>query len=288
MREDILHNFFVIGFLFATLGIIITLIAQKLRFFRFKDLPRPALRIKYPLLGFIGYLLVFFIVAPLGIHFISSTLKEQLQLSPVMLITLLQILAMVSVIIYLILYSFIQEKETLKGIWIHPKRFRFQCLLEDFGLGILTWIIAFPVVVFTSQFAEFITYLITGITGVEQIAIRYLKMASGSPLSLTIVLFVIMIAAPIIEEFVFRGLLFSYFKKNLGFNRALLLSSLIFSLFHFSPSQGVTNFALLSSLFVLSLYLGFLYERQASLIAPIALHMTFNSISVIRILLFSS
>ena len=146
----------------------------------------------------------------------------------------------------------------------------------------------FFVVVFTSQFAEFITYLITGITGVEQIAIRYLKMASGSPLSLTIVLFVIMIAAPIIEEFVFRGLLFSYFKKNLGFNRALLLSSLIFSLFHFSPSQGATNFALLSSLFVLSLYLGFLYARQASLIAPIALHMTFNSISVIRILLFSS
>jgi uncharacterized protein len=223
MRDDVLHNFFVMGLLFASLGIIITLIAQKLHFFRFKDLPRSSFKIKYSIWGFIGYLCVFFIAAPLIIRLLDPLLKEKVQFSPVILMTLLQTFAMVSVVTYLILFSFIQEKEALKRIWIHPKRFRFQCLLEDFGLGILTWIIAFPAVAFVSQFVEFITYLFTGTTGIDQIAIRYLKMASESPYALVIVLFAMIIAAPVIEEFIFRGLLFSYFKQKFGFNRALLL-----------------------------------------------------------------
>ncbi|MBI3211827.1 MAG: CPBP family intramembrane metalloprotease [Simkania negevensis] len=55
------------------------------------------------------------------------------------------------------------------------------------------------------------------------------------------------------------------------------------TLFHLSSSQGVGNI----SLFIFALYLGFLYEKQCSLFASIALHMTFNSISVIRILFYN-
>ena len=288
MREEILHNFFIMGILFAFLGILFSWIAQKYHFFRLKDLPRPPLHMNYPIGGILGYLLVFFLVVPLGMRFLGGVLKELLEHSPIFLMTLMQILALASTVTYLFLFSLMQPKETLQRIWIHPKRFRIKCLFEDFGMGILTWIIAFPVVVFTSQCVEFFTYLLTGVTGIEQVAIRYLKMASESPFLLSVALFAILIAAPMIEEYVFRGLLLSYLKQKLGFKNGLLLSALIFSLFHFSPSQGVSNFALIASLFVLSLYLGFLYERQASLIAPIALHMTFNSISVMRILLFSS
>ena len=35
--------------------------------------------------------------------------------------------------------------------------------------------------------------------------------------------------------------------------------------------------------FILALFLGYLYERQGSLIAPIALHASFNAISVMNI-----
>ncbi|NGX50260.1 MAG: hypothetical protein K1060chlam2_00101 [Chlamydiae bacterium] len=272
----------------AAFVVIVSWIAQKLHFFRIKELPRPVLRIKYPLLGFIGYLLLFFFAAPIGLWLISAPLREYLRDSPALLMTIFQVLSLTISIVYLFLFSSIQDRETIGRIVIHPKRLRLTCLLEDFGLGVATWIVAFPLVALVSFSVEFITYLLTGVIGIEQVAIRFLKMASEAPFLFSIALFSAVIVAPIIEEIVFRGLLLTYLKQKLGFRGALLLSALIFSLFHFSPSQGVSNFPILSSLFVLSLYLGFLYERQSSLIAPIALHMTFNSISVIRIFLFSS
>ena len=63
-----------------------------------------------------------------------------------------------------------------------------------------------------------------------------------------------------------------------------MIASLIFAAFHFSTSQGLNNIELLVSLFVLSCFLGFLYERQESLLASMALHATFNAISILAIL----
>jgi membrane protease YdiL (CAAX protease family) len=70
-------------------------------------------------------------------------------------------------------------------------------------------------------------------------------------------------------------------KKSL----AIVFSSICFSAFHFSFSQGIGNISLLFSLFVFALFLGFIYERQGSLFASISLHMTLNIVSVARILL---
>lgn len=178
-----------------------------------------------------------------------------------------------------------QKREVIGTVWIHPDRARLPCFLKDFGLGLLTWIIAFPVVVAVSQITESIVFILTGYTGLDQLAIRFLNMAKESPYLLVLALFAILIAAPIIEEFVFRGILYTYLRSKMRRKGAILLSALIFAAFHFSLDQGLSNVSLLASLFCLALFLAFLYERQQSLIAPIALHMTFNSISVIRILL---
>jgi len=171
-------------------------------------------------------------------------------------------------------------------IW--KEDFTFLSTLKDFGLGILIWIISFPVVAFVDQIANLVTYLVFGVSHVEQVAVRYVRLAAESPYLLTIAMISTVIAAPILEEWVFRGFMQTYLKSKIGFFKALICTSLIFALFHLSPAQGAGNFTLIFSLFTLALYLGFLYERQKSLIAPIALHMTFNSISVIRIVLFSS
>ena len=103
---------------------------------------------------------------------------------------------------------------------------------------------------------------------------------------LAVALFTILIAAPIIEEFLFRGCLMTYLKRYMPPKGAITLSALCFSLFHFAPSQGFGNISLVASLFVLALFLGFIYERQASLFASIGLHMTFNAVSTFRILFF--
>jgi membrane protease YdiL (CAAX protease family) len=68
--------------------------------------------------------------------------------------------------------------------------------------------------------------------------------------------------------------------------KAIIFSALCFSLFHLAPSQGIGNISLVASLFLFALFLGFIYERQASLFASIGLHMTFNAVSTVRILFF--
>jgi membrane protease YdiL (CAAX protease family) len=130
-------------------------------------------------------------------------------------------------------------------------------------------------------------YLSAGLENYEQVAVRYLKLALSSPSMLMIALFMVLFAAPAIEEFLFRGLLQTCLKRFMPIKWAIALSSLCFAFFHFSPSQGIGNISLIASLFTFALYLGFIYERQASLIASFTLHMTFNTVSTLRILFFS-
>ncbi|MCB1109784.1 MAG: CPBP family intramembrane metalloprotease [Chlamydiia bacterium] len=277
-----------------TLGLFLAIVAAgflwvalSFHFFRLKSLPPLKMSLRYPLVGVVGYLLLFFIIAPISVRLMGNVLQELAHHRPALLMTLLQTVSLCWVIGYLLILWLIQDKETRLALWIHPQRKHLVCVLEDFGLGILTWVLAFPLVGAVSQIIEFLTHVLTGFVPVDQLAVRYLKLAKESPFLLAIALFAILIAAPVIEELVFRGFLYTYLKKRLSLLPALVLSAAIFALFHFSPQQGLSNFSLLVSLFTLALFLGFLYERQRSLFAPIALHMTFNSISVIRILWFN-
>ena len=91
-------------------------------------------------------------------------------------------------------------------------------------------------------------------------------------------------SAPLLEEFLFRGLFQTWIKKHLGVKAAILIASLCFALFHVSVAHGVGNLSLVPSLFVFSCFLGFIYERQKSLFASIVLHTTFNLVSTLRII----
>lgn len=157
---------------------------------------------------------------------------------------------------------------------------------RDFFIGILTWIISFPLVIAIGQLTDLLLYLFAGFESYEQVAVRYLKTALSSPPTLAIALFTILVAAPAIEEFLFRGFLQTYFKRYMPVRWAIVLSSLCFALFHYAPSQGIGNISLVVSLFSFALYLGFIYERQGSLFASLGLHMTFNAVSTFRILFF--
>ena len=76
--------------------------------------------------------------------------------------------------------------------------------------------------------------------------------------------------APVAEEFVFRGLLYPFFKQR-GYPRLALIGvSLAFAVIHFDAATFVP-------LFVLALALTWLYERTDSLWAPITAHALFNA-----------
>lgn len=92
--------------------------------------------------------------------------------------------------------------------------------------------------------------------------------------------FLIVIAAPITEETLFRGLLFGALRSRAPFWLAAGISGVIFGSVHLT-SGDVAVAGLLS---VLGVILAWLYERTGSLGPPIVLHMVNNSIAIIPLL----
>ena len=286
--KDVIIEHLEFAVLFALIGALLTWIAQRCGFFSLSERSPPPY-IHYPIIGILLYLVLFLFGVPFAIKFFTlvySPLRIAFKNHPPLLIATAQVLSIMIITSFIIIYSLFQDKGVMKTIW--KEDFTFLSALKDFGLGALTWVISFPVVACIDQIGNLLTYLIFGAYHVEQVAVRYVRLSAESPYLLAIAMISTVIAAPVLEEWIFRGFMQTYLKSKIGFFKSLFSTSFIFALFHFSPAQGVGNCALILSLFTLALYLGFLYEKRKSLIAPIALHMTFNSISVMRIVLFSS
>ena len=110
----------------------------------------------------------------------------------------------------------------------------------------------------------------------QQDSVRELK-AVGGPLFYEMFWYAGLVF-PIVEELIFRGLLYPLLKKHIGVFWGCVTSSLLFSLIH----DNVLSFALL---FLFSVYLTFLYERNNNLLIPIAGHVFFNVIMLSLILI---
>ncbi len=180
-------------------------------------------------------------------------------------------------------YTFFQKNSFFSKIWkdVSLKN----SYLYDISIGFLTWFVAFPVIVVVNTLCETINSFLFKTEEIDQVAVKFLKNNTSSLPTLFFALALIVIAAPFIEEFLFRGCLQNFLRKIMGVKLSIMLTSLFFSLLHFSFSQQASNFPLLVSLFIFSLYLGFVYEKTRSLSSSIILHMTFNTISAVRIIL---
>jgi membrane protease YdiL (CAAX protease family) len=95
------------------------------------------------------------------------------------------------------------------------------------------------------------------------------------------------VIAPIFEEIIFRGLLQSALQQGQFVNRrwaAIGLSAVIFTSIHL----GAIPVYATAPLFVLSLGLGYVYEKTGSLVTPIAMHMLFNGLNITVVLILIS
>jgi membrane protease YdiL (CAAX protease family) len=84
------------------------------------------------------------------------------------------------------------------------------------------------------------------------------------------------ILAPIVEELLFRGLVFKRLNGYMGKLPAMILSSLFFGIYHGNVVQGVYAFTV-GMVFV------FIYDRYKTLLAPILAHILANLVSVISV-----
>jgi hypothetical protein len=97
--------------------------------------------------------------------------------------------------------------------------------------------------------------------------------------NIALVLWSAAVVAPLAEELLFRGILFGWMRRTLGWRFALIASSLLFALLH--VGQWPTPIPL----FVLALGLGYSYHRTNSLAAPVTLHVLFNGSSLMQLFL---
>ena len=90
----------------------------------------------------------------------------------------------------------------------------------------------------------------------------------------------VVVVAPIIEEFLFRGFLYSQLRRS--FLRdwgAMAVSSLVWTAIHFQYEVGILFF-----LFLFGLFLGYFRIKYNSLLIPVALHAVNNLIAFILII----
>jgi membrane protease YdiL (CAAX protease family) len=161
--------------------------------------------------------------------------------------------------------------------------------------GVLWGILAALLVavhVFTANWATALVMEWIGKTPATHEILKLLQ--ANPPISLKILLVIgAAIAAPVTEELFFRGLLqTALIQPGLipAFSRggnlttpptaarrwlAIVLASIVFTAIHITPEFFPT-------LFVLSLGLGYVYERTGNLWAPITLHAMFNGVSLIN------
>lgn len=160
--------------------------------------------------------------------------------------------------------------------------------LKPFFWGVCSWSVGYPVVALVSYGVTQIVDMFYHGPSIEQLAVGHLKSTMGHPLLFQLTIVEVTLLVPIVEELLFRGYLMNWMKRWVGVIPAILSSSLVFALFHYSSNQGIFNIELIAALFVLACFLGFLYEKFQSVYAPIGLHVAFNSISVAMIIMGGS
>ncbi len=151
----------------------------------------------------------------------------------------------------------------------------------EVGAGVLALLAAAPLVTFAALLGMAVASTAFGVEP-PPIGHELLEQMRAAPdwLSIALMLGVALVAAPLLEEIVFRGLLHNALARVIGQHRRwgiILLSAAVFTVIHLG---AVVPYAL-GSLLMLAIVLGWLYERTGSLWPPIVVHFLFNALNTI-------
>jgi membrane protease YdiL (CAAX protease family) len=103
----------------------------------------------------------------------------------------------------------------------------------------------------------------------DQVIVQAFQQSKDVGLRLSIIVAAGLVA-PVVEELVYRGLIYGFARSLIGHWPAALLSSAIFALVHVDAVASLP-------LFVLALGLATAYDRSRSLWVPVLMHMLFNA-----------
>lgn len=271
------------------IGVVLTIaalfIASKIGFFKLpKKVRYDSFPLNYTLGAFILYLTISIVVIPLISLSVLSYVKGELISGDSISVTMeswINIGLIFCSALALGMYLLMMKPYVRNLVFGENAFIGFIRALKDWFVGVSTWLLAFPFTLVISQILALITLSFFSGPEKEQVAVMYVRLAQSIPVLFWLMVSSIVLIVPILEELLFRGFLQTYLRQYLGVAGSIICASVIFAIFHYSSSQGVSNFEILGSLFVLSCFLGFLFERQKSIWASAGLHSFFNFISVV-------
>ncbi|MBQ0058532.1 MAG: HAD-IA family hydrolase [Lachnospiraceae bacterium] len=230
-------------------------------------LPLKVWRVFYPM---ILYLVISNIFA-VGVSLVFSVIGAILGASPDVVndflthgMVAMQGLAGLITLPFLIL--FIKRDEARRSMGYYPRGVFKEIAIKP------QWIIAGIIMILIGNkgIGNVIEY--TGITQVDQAFQEASEYLFNGPIVLQIL--VICFFGPVVEELIFRGLIYRRLKDYMGMWPAIWLTPLIFAVYHMNLSQGI--FA-----FLLGMCMTAMYEKTGKLWVSILLHITNNFVAVV-------
>jgi len=176
----------------------------------------------------------------------------------------------VVVIVFIVNSTKAYFEDGLRGFGI-----RFDELFKDVAAAAGIFIAVWPIVIVVLAAVVFVGTQIVGpqfeldkneglvvLLEHKQIILRILMVAFAAGLT------------PIFEELVFRGLLQTYMRENLGYGpwQSIFFVSAIFAVLH-----PIMHFP---AIFILSVAMGYSLEKSGSLLRPIFIHLLFNGTTI--------
>jgi uncharacterized protein len=170
-----------------------------------------------------------------------------------------------------VLYLSIKSYLPLASDW-----FQFKWKANWFGWGFGGYLVATPLVIVVSVLNEKIWHGQGGSNPLLQIMLE-----SKDSIALLLFFLTAAVAAPLFEEFLFRGFLLPSLTRYVPTWAAIGISALLFGVAHLSLSEIVP-------LTTLGVILGTVYARTRNLLAPMLLHSLWNSSTLVSLYILGS
>ena len=141
----------------------------------------------------------------------------------------------------------------------------------------VTMLVVLPLTVLVLAGISTLLLHVFGMDPKSQLTVTFIK-EHPPAWQLAVMGFTAIVLAPVAEEALFRGVMYTTLKQRGYLRGAMFGNAALFAVIHF-------NLAALLPLFLLALVFTWLYERTGNLLAPIVAHMVFNAVNFAALVL---
>ncbi len=176
-------------------------------------------------------------------------------------IVLLSLSLVVNIITCLYIFHIVQTEYSLpvSSLGLNTRNWK-----RDLLFGLKHYLIVLPLIIASGFIVNYVLRMF-GIEPEQQGIINNI-MSEDSLGVLAFMFFFGTLAAPIVEELLFRGFFQTALRITFNKTQAILISGFVFALIHW-------NFHVILQIFILGILLAYLFEKTGSLVAPIFVHI---------------